>query len=93
MLFASLLVNFSVETRIRDVSARGRLIATIIIIIIIIITIIVFFFLSFAGVAVPADALAGGLAAEVGSILDVPKPKRNDLVKKVGPFSKRKNPI
>ena len=93
-MFASLLVNFSVETRIRDVSARGRLIATIIIIIIIIIiTIIVFFFLSFAGVAVPADALAGGLAAEVGSILDVPKPKRNDLVKKVGPFSKRKNPI
>ena len=29
----------------------------------------------------------------LGSILDVPKPKRNGLVKKVGPFSKRKNPL
>ena len=29
----------------------------------------------------------------IGSILDVPKPKRNGLAKKVGPFSKRKNPL
>ena len=29
----------------------------------------------------------------LGSILDVPKPKRNGLVKKIGPFSKRKNPL
>ena len=30
---------------------------------------------------------------DLGSILDVPKPKRNGLVKKIGPFSKRKNPL
>ena len=29
----------------------------------------------------------------LGSILDVPKPKRNGLVKKISPFSKRNNPL
>ena len=45
--------------------------------------------------------LAEGRARAVGAVarallratLDVPKPKSGGLVKKVGPFSKRKNPL
>ena len=36
---------------------------------------------------------AESVADRFGGALDVPKPKRGGLVKKVGPFSKRNNPL